>query len=117
MKKIRIVQLIVLAALVYVVIVLSSCGKSSLTPIEDEKHVQFVIESNDRFNAVYGVNDNIHDKYVYTTEFISGRFSVSNNDTLHVSAYSADTAQLYTFSIISDGDTLFKNNAPITIIF
>lgn len=117
MKKIRIIQLIIIVTLICITVILSSCEKSSLTSLENLKNIQFVIESNARFNAVFGVNDNIIDKYIYAHNFVSGTFSVSNGDILHLSAYSTDTMQKYTFSIIYEYDTLFKSNLPIIITF
>jgi len=107
--KIKIMKKILIIPILLIFI---GCQK---VDVEPKINIQFKIESNSRFNAVYGVNNNLIDKYIYTTNFVSGRFSVAKNDTLYVSAY-PDSLD-YEFTILCDGKEWIKNNSSIYIVF
>jgi len=107
MVKIKIMKKILIIA-----IILIGCQK---VDIEPKVNILFRIESSSRFFAAYGVNNNLIDKYVYTTNFVSGVFTVAKNDTLYLSAY-PDSLD-YEFTILCDGEEWIKNNSSIYIVF
>lgn len=108
MKKLILLPLIIL---------IISCGKQRFVSLEKVHYAKFRIETTDRFNAVYGVNSNIIDEYIYNDTLITGRFSVNIGDTLILGAYSDDSLQTYMYYVIYNAKIIKKDSAGICMIF